>query len=345
MSYKVHVEPSGHEFEAEGEESVLDAALRHGYAFPYGCRNGVCGSCKGRLLSGNVHYAEDMLPGLEGEPAGSDAALFCQALPRSDLRIQVHEVESVAEIAVRTLPCRVVRIDHLADDVIRLFLKLPEGQRMQFLAGQYIDFLLGDGRRRAFSIANAPHDDQFIELHIRHVDGGAFTAYVFEQMKEKTILRFEGPLGTFFLREDSDRPIIFMGGGTGFAPLKGMIEHAFQIGVERPMHLYWGVRAKPDLYLPELPGRWVREHANFRFTPVLSEPRPEDNWTGRTGFVHQAVLQDYPDLSDFEAYISGPPVMVEAGRREFLAHGMAEDAMYSDAFEFAADSRGKGQAG
>jgi CDP-4-dehydro-6-deoxyglucose reductase len=236
---------------------------------------------------------------------------------------------------VRTLPCRVAHKEQLNHDVVRLYLKLPENQRLQFLAGQYLDFILRDGRRRAFSIANAPHDDAMIELHLRHVPGGEFTDYVFDSMREKTILRIQAPLGTFFLREDSERPILFMGGGTGFAPLKGMIEHAFHVGIERPMELYWGVRARRDLYLGDLPERWARERGGFRYTPVLSEP--DDGWDGRTGFVHEAVLEDHPDISAFDVYMSGPPIMVESGRQAFEAAGLSFDHMYSDAFEYAAD--------
>ena len=223
--------------------------------------------------------------------------------------------------------------------MVRLYLKLPDNQRLQFFAGQYLDFILRDGRKRAFSIANAPHDDDLIELHVRHVPEGEFTDYVFDSMKERTILRINAPLGTFILREHSDRPMILMGGGTGFAPLKGMIEHAFHSGIERPIHLYWGVRSRRDLYLPELPDRWVRDHPNFTFTPVLSEPDPD--WGGRTGFVHEVVAADHPDMGGFDVYMSGPPVMVEAGRQAFQARGLNMDHMFSDAFEYAADSKRK----
>jgi CDP-4-dehydro-6-deoxyglucose reductase len=228
------------------------------------------------------------------------------------------------------------KLEHLAHDVIRIYLKLPDTERLQFLAGQYIDVLLKDHAPRAFSIANAPHDDNFIELHIRNVSGGYFSDRVFNQMQEKAMLRIKGPLGTFFLREDTDRPAILIGGGTGFAPLKGMLEHAFHTGLEKPLHLYWGVRAKRDLYLKELPARWLQEHTNFSYTPVLSEPMPEDNWQGATGFVTDTVIRDYPDLSGHDIYMSGPPVMVEAGHRLFMQHGLDVSRFFSDAFEYAA---------
>jgi CDP-4-dehydro-6-deoxyglucose reductase, E3 len=337
MSLQVRTEPGNHSFDVEPGETLLAAALRQRVGLPYGCRNGKCGSCAAELLSGRVTYPSGKTEALEGKPEGT--CLACQAVPETDLVIGVTEVQSVTTIEVRTLPCRVVRKEQLNHDVVRLYLKLPEGQRLQFFAGQYLDFILRDGRKRAFSIANAPHDDELIELHVRHVPRGEFTDYVFDSMKERAILRIQAPLGTFFLREDSDRPLILMGGGTGFAPLKGMIEHAFHVGIERPIHLYWGARSRRDLYLPDLPVTWAREHANFSYTPVLSEPDPD--WEGRRGFVHEAVAEDHPSLSGFDVYMSGPPVMVEAGRVAFESRGLSREHMFSDAFEYAADSRSK----
>src|SRR5690606_19698595 len=225
------------------------------------------------------------------------------------------------DIVPRKVPARVVEIEDLSHDVRRLLLKMPANMRMPFFAGQYIDVLLPGGKRRGFSLANAPHDDDLLELHVRLVAGGQFTRFVFEQMKEGTLLRLEGPFGQFYLREDSDRPILMMGGGTGFAPLKGILEHAFQIGVGRPMHFYWGVRAQRDLYLDALPRQWVEEHPQFRYTPVLSHPEPEDQWQGQTGLVPDALLADYPDLSGHDVYMSGPPAVIEAPKQAFIGAG------------------------
>lgn len=336
MSFTVTIKESGHQFDVEESETILDAAIRQNIGLPYGCRNGRCGSCAAELVSGTVTYYGSP-PALED--LGPGKCLPCQGFVHQDITIAVREAETAAEIEVKMLPCRVHAVDHLSHDVVRLLLKLPDSQRLQFRAGQYLDFLLADGRRRAFSIANAPHDDEFIELHIRHVDGGRFTDWVFHQMKERTILRIQAPLGTFTLDESSNRPMIFMGGGTGFAPLKGQIEQAFESGIERPMYLYWGVRSERDLYLRDLPERWALEHAHFHFVPVLSEPDPD--WHGRTGWVHEAVLADFSDLSDFDLYMAGPPVMVTAGREAFLAAGMPESQMHYDSFEYAEDSRKK----
>ena len=333
MSFTVTLSPSGNTFEVEEGETILDAAIRQDIGLPYGCRNGFCGACIATLLSGEIKYPD-------GEPdklldASDDACLPCQAVPASDVELKVKEIQAAKEIEPRVMPVKVAKIDHLADDVVRLYLKLPDEQRLQFLAGQYLDFILEDGRRRAFSIANAPHDEDFIELHIRHVDGGVFTDWAFTQMKEKTILRIEAPLGSFTLDEDSDRPMLFIAGGTGFAPIKSQIEHAFHAGLSRPMELYWGVRAQPDLYLPDLPHQWEQAHDNFRFVPVLSEPA--EGWEGRKGWVHEAVLEDHDNLADYDIYMAGPPVMVKAARDAFLARGVPEEQMHYDSFEYAAD--------
>jgi CDP-4-dehydro-6-deoxyglucose reductase len=320
----------------------LAAALRQGLAFPYGCRNGTCGACQGRVLSGRFEYACGQLPPALGETAAACGhALFCQAIPGSDMIIEVREINTVNDIEVKKLPCRAESLVQAAHDVMVIKLRLPASERLQFLAGQYLDILLKDGRRRAFSIANAPHEDAFIELHIRHVEGGTFTDHVFADMQAKTMLRIEGPFGNFVLREESPRPMLLIGGGTGFAPLKGIIEHAFHIGIKHPMHLFWGVRAMRDLYMDGLPRRWAREHGNFQYTPVLSEPLADDDWSGETGTVVEAVLRQFPDLSGFDAYMAGPPAMCTAARDAFLQHGLPEAHMYSDAFEYAADSQSK----
>lgn len=249
--------------------------------------------------------------------------------------MQGQEIKVVEEPEVRTVPCRLVRKVQLAHDVMALFLQLPPRERLRFLAGQYVDILLRDGRRRAFSLANAPHDDELLELHVRHVAGGEFSEYAFSHLKERAILRVRGPLGAFYLRNASEGPVVFLAGGTGIAPIKGMIEHAIARGSTRPMHLYFGVRSRRDLYLHDLALRWAAEHPNLRYIPVLSEPRPEDRWQGRTGLAHEAVLADFPDLRGFEVYTSGPPAMVYAARDAFLARGLDPAHLFSDAFEHA----------
>ena len=335
---KVTVQPSGQGFEVEEGESVLAAALRQGVMLPYGCKNGACGSCKGKILEGAVDYGHYHARVLTEAERAHGKALFCQAKPLGDLVIECRTIGAARDIAVRLLPCRVQKLEKAADDVMIVGLKLPANERLQFLAGQYIDFLLKGGGRRSFSMANAPHADELIELHIRHVAGGSFTDHVFGKLKERDILRFEGPLGSFFLREDSPRPAVFVASGTGFAPIKSILESAFHRKLERPMVLYWGGRRPRDLYLNALAETWAREQPSFRYIPVVSEARPEDGWTGRTGFVHRAVMEDLPDLSQHQVYACGVPVMVDSARRDFTTLcGLPEDEFYADSFTTQAD--------
>ena len=333
MAFQVTIESSGHRFSARPEETLLDAALRAGVGLPYGCRNGTCGSCVAALVSGKVHYPAGAPPANQGDRE----VVVCQAHASSDLVMRAREVVADRDISVKTLPCRAEQLQRLSHDVMLVQLKLPETERLQFLAGQYIEFILKDGRRRAFSIANPPHRDAYLELHIRHVPGGSFTGHVFDQMKNRALLRIEGPFGSFYLREDSTRPVLLIGGGTGMAPLKAILEHAFHTGFEPPVHLFWGVRARRDLYLGDLPGEWEKLYPNFTYTPVLSDPAPEDRWQSATGPVTDEVLKQYPDLAPFDIYMSGPPAMIEAATPAFVAHGAVPDRMYSDAFEFAQD--------
>lgn len=335
MSFIIRIESSGHEFTAEEKETVLAAALRQGVTLAYSCRNGDCGTCKGKIISGKVDHGTYSEKAMNETEKHAGSALFCQGVPLSDLVIEAKEISAAKDIPIRIMPCRVMKLEKLAHDVMRLWLKLAEGQRLQFLAGQYIDILLSGNQRRSFSLATTPHADEMLQLHIRHVPGGLFSEQVFTKMKERDLLRFQGPLGTFFLREDSDRPVVLVAGGTGFAPIKGILEHAFANGSTRPLHLYWGVRARRDLYLNDLAQAWVREHAHFRYTPVLSGPQPEDPWSGRTGWVHEAVIADHPDLSRHEVYASGPPPMIEALKQAVKAHGLPDDRLYYDSFEHA----------
>lgn len=335
MTHKIQTLPAGTTFEAEPGETILEAALRQGVGLPYGCRNGQCGSCAGHLVSGWIQYPSGLISALEGKKAGT--LLTCQAVATSDLVLEVAQRRMPADIEVRTLPCRVERKERLSHDVLRLMLKLPEQQRLQFLPGHYVELSLLDGRTRSFSIANAPHDDALIELHIRRIEGGEVTRHLFEELKEKSILRIRGPLGGFFLREDSRRPILMMGGGTGFAPLKSMIEHAVHLGLSRPIRLYWGARSRRDLYLPDLPRQWAEAIPDFDYTPVLSEP--DTDWPGRTGLVHAAVMEDYPVLDGLEVYMAGPSAMIEAAEPAFLARGQDPEHMHADAFTLGPDRR------
>ena len=334
MRHRVQIKPSEHQFYVESGETVLDAALRQGVNLRYGCRNGACGSCKGKLLDGDIHYDGD-LKALTDDDKAQNLALFCQAIPDSELTIEVEEVDLGNAIEIKTLPCRVQEMNQLANDVMQLFIKLPASERLQFLPGQYIDILLEDGRHRSFSIANAPHNDEFLELHIRLVEDGRFTPKVFNSMHNKDLMRIEGPHGSFFYHEDSEKDILLMAGGTGFAPIKGIVEHLLSEQVTRPVYLYWGVRTQADLYLRELAEQWAADNDNIQFIPVLSDA--DEQWSGRTGYVHEAVLSDFDDLSSFDIYTCGPPAMITAAEQSFQEKGMDKAHFYYDSFDFAND--------
>lgn len=320
----------------ENDESVLDAALRQGIGLPYGCRNGLCGSCKGQLQSGKVRYRKQPTA-LSEDEREHGFALFCQAVPESDLLIAIEEITSTAQLSIKRFPAKIISITRLNHDVMRILLKIPEAIRMQFLAGQYIDFILKDGRRRSFSIANPPHEDRHIELHVRHIQGGRFTGKVFDDMQVNDIVRIEGPLGGFYLREDSTQPVIFLAGGTGMAPIAGILQYALKKKLKRTFHIYWGARRLEDLYMYDQMDAWAKAHDNIHFVPVLSDALPEDNWQGRTGYVHDTILQDFDSLTGYQVYASGPPAMVYAGRDAFLPLGLDPKSYYSDAFEFSND--------
>jgi CDP-4-dehydro-6-deoxyglucose reductase len=338
MTFQVLVNPSGRQFSCDAGESILAAAIRAGVGLPYGCKNGACGSCKGKLVSGQAELGKHQERALTAADREAGQTLFCCAMPQSDVVIEAREVLGVGDFPVKKLPSRVAKLERLANDVMVLSLQLPATERMQFKAGQYIEFLLKDGKRRAYSMATAPHSDELLALHIRHMPGGLFTDQLFSTLKEKDILRFEGPLGTFFLREDSQKPIVMLASGTGFAPIKAMIDHWAHQQSTRPVTLYWGGRRPADLYMNALCEEWAKTLPNFYYIPVISDALPEDNWTGRTGFVHKAVMQDLQNLSEYQVYACGAPIMVEAAQRDFVAEcKLPNEEFFADSFTSEAD--------
>lgn len=339
MSFSVTIEPSGRQFTMQRDQTVLGAAIDAGVGLPYGCKDGACGSCKCKLIEGRVIHGAHQTKALSPEEEAAGWVLTCCATPQTDLVLESRQVVSEGNFPIVKMPTRVTSLTRVAPDVIVMRLQLPATHSFGFRAGQYIEFILKDGSRRSYSMANAPHTlSDGIELHLRHMPGGKFTDHVFGEMKEKEILRVEGPYGSFFLREDSDKPIVLLASGTGFAPIKAIIEHMEHQGITRPTVLYWGCRSKADLYLND----WVEQAAArlpwLRYVPVLSEAKPEDLWSGRTGFVHQAVLDDLPSLAGHEVYACGAPVMVQVAQREFTAQaGLPTECFYADAFTSEAD--------
>ena len=333
MAHRITLKPSGHTYDCEEGKTVLQAGLDAGRMLPYSCRAGVCRTCRGTILEGSVDYGlvhETYLP--ESDRA-KGYALFCQAKPLTDLVVEVREVHGVRP---RIIPCRVERFDKPAADVAVLGLRLPMNENFRFLAGQYIDILLKDGKRRSYSLATKPDPGGVtaLEIHVRATPGGLFTEHVFNKLKVRDLLRFEGPLGSFYLREESDKPMILLASGTGFAPIRSIIESALEKKIEqkRPMTLYWGCRIRPDLYQMDLAQSWVRP--GFNFVPVLSD----EQWSGRMGFVHRAVMQDFPDMSGMQVYACGAPIMVESARKDFsLQCRLPAEEFYADSFITEAD--------
>jgi CDP-4-dehydro-6-deoxyglucose reductase len=333
----IRLEPSGQQFAAEPGQTILEAALAAGLNLPYGCRDGVCGACKGFILAGAVDHGKSRPDTLTESERAIGKALFCCALPLGDVVVESRAAAGVADIPVRKLPARIQRLERAAEDVMVMTLKLPANDRFVFLPGQFVDLLLPQGKRRSYSIASSPSREGEIELHVRRMDGGLFSAMAFDTLKERDILRFEGPLGTTFLREDTDRPILMAGGGTGFAPLQAMLERLLEKESPRPVHLYVGARTRGGLYRDELARRFSAASRNIHYAPVLSEATVDCNWTGRAGPVHSAALADLPDLSGYDAYVCGAPAMVDAARRDFAAAGLPEDRFFADAFTTAAN--------
>ncbi len=341
MSFTVTVQPSGRTFEVQRDEPILAAAIRAGIGLPYGCKDGACGSCKSKLLEGRVLHGAHQTKALSPEEEQAGFVLTCCGAPQSDCVLEARTVPGAGEFPVQKMPARVASITRPAPDVAILRLQLPANVVLQYHAGQYVEFILRDGSRRSYSMANAPHtqaEQPGVELHIRHMPGGKFTDHVFGAMKEKEILRVEGPFGSFFLREDSTKPMVLLASGTGFAPIKAIIEHMRARNLARPAVLYWGCRSKADLYLHDWAVQAAADMPNLRYVPVLSEARPEDTWTGRTGFVHEAVMADLPDLSGHQVYACGAPVMVESAKRDFVARcALPEDEFHADSFTSEAD--------
>jgi CDP-4-dehydro-6-deoxyglucose reductase, E3 len=344
MSFHVTIQPAERSFEVERDEPILAAAIRQGVGLPYGCRDGACGSCKSRLLEGRVIHGAHQLKALSAEEEAAGFILTCCATPQTDCVVEARSVPGAGQFPILKLPSRVLSIERPAPDVAIVRLQLPANQNLRYHAGQYVEFILQGGARRSYSMANAPHDlgsPPAIELHIRHMPGGRFTDHVFGAMKVRDILRVEGPFGSFFLREDSAKPIVLLASGTGFAPIKAIIEHMRMKGMTRPAVLYWGCRRKADLYLHDWCERTAAEMPQLRYVPVLSEPTPEDAWSGRTGFVHQAVMADLPDLSGHQVYACGAPVMVDSAQRDFVQRcGLPAEEFYADAFTSEADKHG-----
>ena len=346
QDYSVRIEPHGRTLKVSSDTPVLEAALSAGLNLPHSCKSGHCASCRAQLKQGEIRYPSGRPIGITEQEERAGKVLLCQARPASDLVIEARLIARVSEVEIKTLPCRVARLVALAPDVMQVFLRLPAVESMPFQPGQYLDFLVEDGRRRSFSIASPPHDSELIELHVRKVKGGGFTERLFGHVATGALLRIEGPLGQFVYRPGSN-PIVMIAGGTGFAPLKAMLRHILEKGPvpgaapaqgaapAREVHLYWGARQPIDVYEEALVLQWTREHPQLKFTAVLSEATAADAPHRRLGWVHEVVLQDYPRLDGLDVYTAGPPALIEAIRASFPQHGLSADRLHFDSFDYA----------
>ncbi|MDB5891034.1 MAG: CDP-6-deoxy-delta-3,4-glucoseen reductase [Polaromonas sp.] len=335
MSFNITVQPSGRAFTANAEEALLAAAIRQGIGLPYGCKDGACGSCKCKKISGTVVHGPHQAKALSPQEAEQGFILTCCGVAQTDVVIESRQVTDESAFPVKKMPVRVNALAKASHDVMLVRLQLPASDIFKYHAGQYVEFLLRDGDRRAYSMGNAPHtqaETPGVELHIRHMPGGKFTDHVFSAMKEKEILRIEGPFGSFYLREDSTKPMILLASGTGFAPIKAIIEHLQFKRITRPAVLYWGGRRPADLYQHDWITAKLTEMPNLSYVPVVSDALPEDGWSGRTGFVHQAVLQDFADLSGHQVYACGAPIVVDSAQAAYTAAGLPEDEFFADSF-------------
>ncbi len=349
MSYQITVEPSGRQFTAEEDQTILAAGISHSIPLPYGCQDGACGSCKCLKISGEVEMGTHSDRALSEAEKAAGFILACRSKAKSDVVLENKQVTDSNAFPVKKLPVRVFAIEDKAPDVKRMVLQLPAGAPLQFHAGQFVEFILQDGSRRSYSMGNAPHTVAIaateespaanrIELHIRHLPGGKFTDPLFNgTIKEKAILRAEGPLGGFYLRE-GDKPIVLLASGTGFAPIKALIEHLQFEDSKRPIHFYWGGRRPQDLYMHDWVLAKAAEMPTLQYIPVISDALAEDNWGGRTGFVHAAVVQDIADLSGYEVYACGAPIVINSAVKLYTEqHGLPAEAFFSDSFTSEAD--------
>lgn len=334
-SYRIEVIGLEEPVVCTADQSVLEAVRQAGWELPYSCNAGLCASCKGRVLSGRVASDRAGDHALSDSERAQGMALFCQVRPLSDLVIEPRTLTRIDPLARRRVAARVMRLDWIARDVVRMKLRFPAGEKVRFQAGQYLQVLLPGGERRSYSMANPPQQNDGAELHIRVLPDGAFSQFLSGGLAVGDTVEVELPHGDFHWREQHKGPVVMLASGTGFAPLKSMLEDAFRRGLRREISLYWGARTPSDLYLINLARDWATNRG-IRFEPVISESTAGDGWQGRTGLVHEAVLADHASLAEHVVYACGAPPMVAAARHEFIAlRNLPPDAFFCDAFAVA----------
>ncbi|HWI79853.1 MAG TPA: FAD-binding oxidoreductase [Ramlibacter sp.] len=326
MAYDVHIAGTDLHFPCEAQQNILDAALKAGIEMPYSCRKGVCGNCAGVVASGQVQSppADAII-----EPGQQ---LFCQCLPLGDVQIVPSAWHRVDPAARKKFSVKVYRNTPAAQDVSVLQLRLPAGQRAKFKAGQYLQLTLADGSRRSYSMANPPHESDTLQLHVRHVQGGQFTRIV-QQLKPGDVLQVELPFGSFELREESVAPMLCVVGGTGFAPVKSLLDDMVKKGIKRPVTLIWGGRDRAGLYLPAAVERWAKALPGFNFIPAVEDAGDAQALGGFHGRVDEAVRTHCAALTGWEVYCCGAPAMVAAVKKVCVdERGLDPHHFFSDVF-------------
>lgn len=329
--HTIILKPAGLTFETQDDETILDAALRQEIALPHGCREGLCGNCRVKVVDGHFTAGRYTPQAISLAERKRGYVLSCNVMPLSDMVIECPKLRVEKLFETKSMLGRVVRLQKLRASVVILHLSLIGIEKLRYLPGQYIDIVTDSGIQRSYSIAGPPHAGDLIELHVRQVPGGAFAEFAFNELKVDDVLRIEGPKGEFFLRQ-SNKPILFLASGTGFAPIKSILEDAFFRGFRRRTFLYWGARTLNDLYMRDLPMDWKRQYEQFNFVPVLSEPLLTDRWVGARGYVHEAVLRDCHDLRGYQVYACGSPHFVQGMFKALIAGGMCETQFFSDTF-------------
>jgi len=329
MSFRVTVQQFGEPFPVEMGQTILEAALARDLSYPHGCRSGNCGACKSELLSGEVEMSPYSEYALTPAEKSNGQILACRAVPWSDCAVRFLEFDDTVAHPLRHLVCRVSAVDNMTHEIKRVRLKILEGGPYDFTAGQYASLTFPGLPARDYSMANRP-GEATLEFHIRLLPGGAVTPFVAKRLKVGDKIKVFGPHGTSYLRERHSGPILALAGGSGLAPIKSIVETALGAGATQPVHLYFGVRDERDLYLEDHFKKLATRHKNLTFVPVLSEPATRTK--RRTGFLADAVRQDFTNLDGAKAYLAGPPIMVESAVAALESLGMRRQDCHADAF-------------
>jgi CDP-4-dehydro-6-deoxyglucose reductase len=318
---------SGVSFNASDGESILEAGKKANIAMSYSCKTGRCRSCRCKVIIGSsiVLYPET---GLTDQEKSDGWILGCVRAAETDLHLEVGENINLELPPVKTWPCRIYQITKMTAGVVRVLLVLPPSARFNFIPGQYVNIIGPGGIRRSYSLANASFDEKVLELHIRAVEGGLLSRYWFNDFKVNDLLRLNGPLGTFFLRETACIDLIFMATGTGIAPVKAMLESLISLPsalMPKSVTVLWGGRSPQDFYIDI-----TNIQGAHKFIPVCS--RPDQNWKGARGYVQDALLELSPDLSNASVYACGSNDMIQSAFNVLTEAGLSSDRFYSDAF-------------